>query len=110
MNQLNGAEPLSAVDSSGDMNSSVVTVNFGLKWRHLAMGATALASVFGSIVGAGWLVLPAKQTDMTVVQQQLAKNTEKLDQTTDALAKLTEAVDRLNQQVKLIRISKRKLK
>lgn len=102
---LNGVQPEGHNDVSGDMTPSVITVNFGLKWKHLAMAGAALASVFTTVAGAGWLVLPAKQTDMIEVQKQLVVISERIGQADETRAKLIDAVDKLTRRIDLIPVA-----
>ena len=60
-----------ATNGSNGSDTPVIYVNFGLKWRHIAGAITALVAAVGGLGTAGWLVLPAKQSDMTRVERGL---------------------------------------
>jgi hypothetical protein len=58
-------------DGYADMGPTVLQVNFGLKARHIIIAFSGLVAAFSAAAGAGWLVLPAKQSDLTRVEQGL---------------------------------------
>lgn len=86
------------------LSESVVTVNFGLTWKHILSVTAMIITGLGSLATAGWLVTPAKQTDLTRVEQKLEKIGAELEAGRDLTKRLTIAVDELTQKVKLIRV------
>lgn len=95
-----------------DHEPTVVTVNLGLKWRHLIAGFLAVSGAIGSAATAGWLVLPAKQSDLTRVEQSLDVVRSDMKTQQEITLKLIQAVERLDNTVKTIRVvaPKRKTK
>lgn len=97
---MNGAsasmQPESANRHSDDMTPAVVTVNFGLKARHIAMVFAAAVGLLTTAGTAGWLVLPAKQTDLARVEKSLDEIRGDLKATREdfkgAVAELTSAI------------------
>lgn len=75
---------------------AVVTVNFGLKGKHLAAACVGLASLIGSGALAGWLVLPS---DMRVVQNDVQRLSQDMVNMQQAVTKLTTAVEVLSLQI-----------
>src|SRR5688572_9262900 len=64
---LNGTgEHMSAAEPT-----NVITVNLGIKARHLAVLGTMIVGLFTSGTAAGWLFMPAKQTDLTRIEESL---------------------------------------
>jgi hypothetical protein len=102
---MNGAGTHTAPDHSSDMGPSVITVNFGLKGRHIMMAFAGLASLVTTVGAAGWLVLPAKQTDLHRVETSLQELRKDLQSTQEATKSLTVAVDEMTKAVKLIRVN-----
>lgn len=51
---------------------NVLTVNLGLKWPHIVAIATIISSGIAALIGAGWFVLPAKQTDLVALEKQVS--------------------------------------
>ncbi len=99
---MNGAGTQNAPDHSSDMGPAVITVNFGLKGRHIAMafaGAMGLITTAGT---AGWLVLPAKQSDLTRVEKSLDEIRGDLKATREGMKS---AIDELSETIKLLRVS-----
>ena len=64
----------------------------------------AISGAVGSMTAAGWLALPAKQHDLTRVEQSLQIVQKDLKVQQDITLKLIDAVDRLDNSVKAIRI------
>lgn len=100
-----GGSPTTPPQPDGE--PTIVTVNLGLKWRHLAAGVAAIMGAVGSASAAGWLVLPAKQSDLTRVEQTLKTVETDLKDQREMTVKLVQAVDRLTDTVKLLQISTR---
>ncbi len=50
---------------------NVLTVNLSLNWKHLTAIWGGIIALVGAMIGAGWLVLPAKQTELDAVQRDL---------------------------------------
>lgn len=65
----------------------------------------ALSGAVGSMTAAGWLALPAKQHDLTRVEQSLQIVERDLKAQQEITLKLVDAVDRLDQTVKAFRVS-----
>lgn len=68
-------------------------------------GFLAVSGAIGSAATAGWLVLPAKQSDLTRVEQSLDIVRNDLKTQQEITLKLIQAVDRLDTTVKTIRIA-----
>lgn len=83
----------------------IIRVNLGLSWRHLAAGIMAFSGAVGSLTAAGWLALPAKQSDLTRVEQSLQTVEKDLKNQQEITLKLIQAVERLDTSVKAIRIN-----
>jgi len=82
----------------------VVTLNLGLTWRHLAAGVMAVSAAFGSMSAAGWLVLPAKQTDVTRIEQSLVNVERDLKSQQEITLKLIQSIERLDATVQRISV------
>lgn len=80
----------------------IVHLNVGLTWRHFIIGLGGLASFFGSVAATGWFVLPAKQTDMTAVQNGLELVNRDLKTQQEITLKLIQAIERLDGTVSKI--------
>lgn len=73
----------------------VVTVNLGLKWRHIVAISSTIGAGIAAMIGAGWLVLPAKQTDMTLVTGKVALIEADVKETRDAVTRMQGDVNSL---------------
>jgi len=87
---LNGTPP-----EGYDMQEHVLRVNFGLSWKHIAAVVFGLPAFAGSLATAGWLVMPAKQSDVTRIEQQLTGVSNQVNGLQEISLKLTTAVDAL---------------
>jgi hypothetical protein len=94
-NSLNGVQPGAPPESYDDMQEHVLRVNFGLSWKHIAAVVFGLPAFAGSLVTAGWLVMPAKQSDVTRIEQQLTGVSNQVNGLQEISLKLTTAVDAL---------------
>lgn len=84
---------------SPDMASNVVTINFGLKWRHIAAVVFGAPAFVASLATAGWLVMPAKQSDLEAVKQQVSVVERSVKTVEDVGLRLTAAMEKLGEQV-----------
>lgn len=73
----------------------VLTINLGLKWRHIVAISSTIGAGIAALIGAGWLVLPAKQTDMTAITDKVAVIEADIRETRDAVNRMQGDVDSL---------------
>jgi hypothetical protein len=106
MGMANGAytpavdtQPSGPPDSFDHMQSAVIKVNFGLTWKHIAALVLGVPGLVGSIGLSGWLVMPAKETDMQAVKVQVQSVETRLEgvsnQVRDVSIQMTTAIDEL---------------
>jgi cytoskeletal protein RodZ len=102
----NGAgQPLHGEAVSSDMGPTVISVNFGLKARHIVMAFTFIAGLIGTGGVTGALFWPAKQQDMTIVQQAVAELRTEMKSMQEATTRLVVAVEGLQSSVDDLRTS-----
>ncbi len=93
------AQPSAPPDSYEGMQSAVIKVNFGLTWKHIAALVLGVPSVIGSVGLSGWLVMPAKQTELVAVQTQVKAVETRLDgvsnQVRDGFTQISVAIEEL---------------
>lgn len=73
----------------------IIQVNFGLKSKHIVAATLALMSILGTVAGSGWLMMPAKQADLTAltaVVEQTRKDQQDLRILVAGLTEQTAAV------------------
>jgi hypothetical protein len=102
----NGAhhvQPGGQPEGYSDLGPTVVTVNFGLKARHIMMAFTFAAGLLGTGSLAGYLFIPAKQQDMTIMQQVVAELRGEVKGTQEATTRLVAAVEGLQNAVDRLR-------
>lgn len=78
-----------------DMTPNVITVNLGIKMRHIVAGFTMLGGVAASGGIAGYLFIPAKAEDVKTLEVRVKTIDDKVDILQNASVKLTEAVQQL---------------
>jgi hypothetical protein len=83
----------------------VADIRFELTWKNLTAAATSIVAAVSALGAAGWLVLPAKQSEMVEVQRQLVTVNKQLVDTQEGVRQLTLAVKDLSDVVKLIKVS-----
>lgn len=86
------------IDSS---NPTVIKVDFGLTWRQITIAFGFIAALIGGGAGAGWLVLPASKTDLSIVERSLQTQVEALQAITREVRELqktsTDTVDAIDE-------------
>lgn len=90
---------------SDDMGPAVITVNFGLKARHLIAAFGLFASGIAGLGTAGWLVFPAKQSELAEVRSEVREITAKQQTIQTSVDNLTAAVEELTRTVKFTKAS-----
>lgn len=96
------AQPAPPPDSYADMQSAIIKVNFGLSWRQIATLVVGMPALIGSVGVSGWLVMPAKQSDVTKLEQQVTAIKTQVQQVQDVGVKLTDAVSELARNVQVL--------
>lgn len=82
-----------------DAEPSIVNVNLNLKWKHFVAAGGMVASLAGTLLTAGWLALPAKQSDVDLIQKQVVQIQDQVAIVQNVSLNLTNALDRLTVQV-----------
>jgi hypothetical protein len=91
---------------SDDMGPAVITVNFGLKARHVVAAFGLFASGIAGLGTAGWLVFPAKQSELAEVRSEVREIATKQQTVQTSVDALTAAVERLTGTVDdLVKVS-----
>lgn len=94
---VNGTEP--ARPSPDATQGNVVALQVVLSAKHVAAAFAALCAGVGGMVTTGWLVLPAKQTDLAALQASVAEVREMQRQARDERSQIKTAVDGLTRVV-----------
>lgn len=81
---------------------SVLQVNFKIGWKQVGMAFAMVFSALTTLTAAGWLALPAKQSDMTEVQHSLVIIAQDLKATRVATDALSQTVLELTRTVKTL--------
>lgn len=73
----------------------VVTINLGLSAKQILAGFGGLSAAIATATTAGWLFLPAKNSDLQAVKAVVEIVRSEQQTSRDAVARLTVAVDNL---------------
>jgi hypothetical protein len=95
-------QPPDAYNAPQPTETAVVKIDLGLSGRQILAGFTAICTFLVSAAAAGWVFLPARQTDLEavsaivrVVQQEQTKNQEIVSRLVLAVDNLASVVDQL---------------
>lgn len=94
----NGTEP-GRPSQSQQAQGNVVALQVVLTAKHVAAAFAALCAGVGGMVTTGWLVLPAKQTDLTALQASVAEVRTMQQQARDERHQIKTALDGLTRVV-----------
>lgn len=90
--------------------ASVIKIDFGLSGRQILAGLGAIGTFFATAITAGWLFLPARDSDLKtlqsvveIVRQQQTDFQRQLEASRDAVARMTMAIDNLSGVVEGLR-------
>jgi hypothetical protein len=75
-----------------------VKIDFGLTGRQILLALGGLATIITSGISAGYIFLPAKETDVQALRVVVEKVSTDMVRVTTAIEGLTAAVDRIQQQ------------
>jgi hypothetical protein len=76
--------------------AAVIRIDLGLTGKQIMMGLGGLASIVTAGITAGWLFLPAKDTDLRKLEGVVQIVTQKQEASNSAIERLTLAVDNLS--------------
>lgn len=96
---MNGLDPSHGPERSDPMEPSVITVNLGIKARHIMWAATIVGGMISSGALAGYVFIPAKDRDVKALEIQVQQIGTRLDSLQPVVLRLTEAVDALARNV-----------
>lgn len=100
IHSASSVQPAPPPDDYTDEHPHVIKINFGLTWKHIAAVALGAPAFFASLMGTGWLVLPAKQSDLKHLEQQVTGISQQVHDLQNVSLRLTTAVDELTASVK----------
>ena len=90
-----GSQPAPPPDSYAGMEAAVIKVNFGLSWKQILTLCVGAPTFIASIGFSGWLVMPAKQSDVTTLERQVTGISHQVNGLQEVSLRLTSAVDKL---------------
>lgn len=83
--------------------ASVIKIDFGLSGKQILAGLGAIGTFFATAITAGWLFLPARDSDLKtlqgvveIVRQQQIDFQKQMESSRDAISRLTLAVDNMS--------------
>jgi hypothetical protein len=83
----------------------VLQVSFDLGWKQLGAAIVMITTAIGGAAGAGWLVMPASKTDLTVVEQKLQTQVTSLQDIRKELVELQNVNGTMTDAVRELRLA-----
>lgn len=96
------AQPAPPSDVYPDVQPNIITLNLGLKARHIVTAFSIISGILASGGLAGYLFIPARQDDMIAIQKQVLVIDQSVKSVQDVAGKLTDAMARLGDQVQAL--------
>jgi hypothetical protein len=99
-------QPPDAYNAPQPTETAVVKIDLGLSGRQILGAFTALGTFLVTAFTAGWLFLPARDSDLKtlqgvveIVRQQQLDFQRQLESSRDAMARMTMAIDNLSGKI-----------